>query len=118
MSKLNDLGTKGEDIACEFLINKGYFIIERNFRAEKKEIDIIAYNGNSLVFVEVKTRYGRRSGFPEEAVTPRKQAHIKIAAERYLMCHPEYTRYRIDVISIITEAGSPIEITHFEDAFC
>lgn len=117
MSKHNELGKKGEQIAVEFLIKKGHQILARNFYHEHKEIDIISSVGNLLVFSEIKTRSSLRYGYPEESVTLAKQALIKSAAEYFWELNPQYERCRFDVISIILSEEAIGQIRHFEDAF-
>lgn len=117
MDKHTEIGKKGEQIAVNFLKNKGYEILSLNWRSGKKEIDIIAVCGNEIVFTEVKSRSSFRMGFPEEAVHPHKQALLKAAAESYLESNPNTRMIRFDIISILMPPGSPVEILHLEDAF-
>jgi len=117
MAKHNETGIKGEEIAENFLQTKGYKILHRNWRWEKKEVDIIAETNGLLVFIEVKTRSASHFGFPEDAVGHYKQDYLKIAAEEFLHQYPIYTQIRFDIISIITQQGLIKEIVHFEDAF-
>lgn len=112
------LGKRGEEIAVDYLQKKGYRIVERGFRLFRGELDIIAYDGKTLVFVEVKTRAGTEFGLPEEAVTPAKQSQIKRIAQGYLierrLGDPDC---RFDVLSILIKGDREQIITHFEDAF-
>lgn len=95
------LGTIGENLACEYLVNHHYTIIERNFRKRYGELDIIAVKDKILIVVEVKTRIGRKFGLPEESVTPRKLHEVTQTAAYYKLLHPELPdRMRIDVIAI------------------
>ena len=95
------LGKLGEDIACELLLKSGYKILERNFTTKVGEIDIVAQDGNSLVLVEVKTRFPGQFSLPEEAVTPFKIRHIARAGEYYQLLHPNnLDGPRIDVVAI------------------
>ncbi len=95
------LGKIGEDLAVEYLRKHGYRILERNFKKRYGELDIIALDGKTLVFVEVKTRIGREFGKPEEAVTPWKLREVIQTAHFYKMLHPELPEsLRIDVIGI------------------
>lgn len=116
MSKLNQLGNKGESIAKLFLSKKGYKILHTNFRFQHKEVDIICLDKDTLVFCEIKTRTSKMFGFPEDAVTQKKRCYLKQCAEIYMLNHPEYTKLRFDVISIIHNKITE-EITHIEDAF-
>ena len=117
MGKHNDLGRNGEILAVQFLKDKGHFILQTNYRSTHKEIDIISLEKDVLVFSEIKTRSSFRMGFPEEAVTRRKQNLLKAAATDFLESHPGYQKIRFDVISILTKNKRIGEIRHFEDAF-
>lgn len=117
MSKHNEIGTNGELIAVNFLKNKGYIILETNWRSGKKEIDIIAEIGDTIVFVEVKTRSNFNFGYPEEAVDERKKSLIKSAAEDYFLACPSQKLLRFDIISILQQQNTTKEIVHLEDAF-
>jgi len=112
------LGKKGEEIAVDYLKKKKFRIVERGYRLFRGELDIIAYDKATLVFVEVKTRTGTEFGLPEEAVTPAKQNQIKRIAQGYLMERglgdPDC---RFDVLSILIHGDDGPVITHFEDAF-
>jgi putative endonuclease len=113
------LGSQGEDLAAKFLLREGYNILERNVRLGRGEIDIIARDGDTIAFVEVKTLRKTSEIFrPENNVTHDKQRHLIAAARRYMATHrdPE-AYYRFDVVSIVLpETGKP-EIKLFRDAF-
>lgn len=112
MSSSRRLGQHAEDLAAEFLLAKGYTLITRRHHAAHQEIDLIALDGDVLVFVEVKQR-SRAGGFAEFALTPRKQAHLIRAARHYLMEIGDGERtYRFDLIAI-----DPSGIRHYEAAF-
>jgi len=118
MAKHNETGLKGEQLAELFFSKKGYIIVARNWRSGHKEIDLIMHWGEWLVFAEIKTRRGLGFGFPEEAVTPAKQALMRTAAEAYLETHPEFDKVRFDVLSIVlNNRDEAIEMLHLEDAF-
>ena len=117
MSKHIHLGKSGENVACKYLQEKGHQILEQNFRFNHKEIDVISLDGDVLVFSEIKARSNYVFGFPEEAVTLKKQTFLKVAAEQYCLQHPSYQKVRFDVISIIIQSETVKEIIHFEDAF-
>jgi putative endonuclease len=117
MSKHNETGLKGEQIAEKFLRAKGYTILHRNWCSGKKEIDLVARKSDVLVFVEVKTRSSVHHSFPEEAVGARKQAYLKTAAADYLDQFPGYLKIQFDVVSVHLQGASGQEIVHFEDAF-
>lgn len=116
-------GDLGEQIAADFLEAKDYRVIERNYRFNREEVDLICfqpsadYQGGELVFVEVKARRGLGYGRPEEAVTPDKQKAIMRVAEAYLHeTRLDGALVRFDVIAVVLGDGDP-EIEHFENAF-
>ncbi len=119
MSKARiNLGKQGEDIATTYLQTHGLIILERNYRQKSGEIDIIARDGEWLVFVEVKTRTSLRFGQPYEAVTQRKQSQISLVALDYITrknCNN--TPIRFDVVSIILPVSGTPEITHLPSCF-
>jgi putative endonuclease len=110
-------GTIGENFAVDFLQKKGYRILQRNYRFEHGEIDIIAEDGNVLVFVEVKARRSKEFGEPEDAVTPRKREKIRSTANGYLFENNiEDKECRFDVIAVDYQ-DDRTEIRHIKDAF-
>ncbi len=108
------VGAWGEQAAAAYLTVKGYQVVPRNLRTPHGEIDILAMHGNLSVFVEVKARTSARLGPPEIAVGPRKQAHMRAAAEFYAQQNA-INHWRIDVIAVEKIDGQP-RITHFENA--
>ncbi|HRO43009.1 MAG TPA: YraN family protein [Flavipsychrobacter sp.] len=117
MSKHNETGVKGEQIAEKFLQEKGYTVLHKNWCFGKKEIDLVTLKDDVLVFVEVKTRSSIGFSFPEEAVDFRKQAYLKAAAEAFLDQFPNYQKVQFDIVSIHLHHDRVKEIVHFEDAF-
>lgn len=116
MAQHNKLGKEGEEIACAHLREKGYKIIERNWRFGKLELDIIARIKAWLVVVEVKTRASDYHGDPEDFVTRAKQKHIIKATNEYIMQKDLDLETRFDIVSvIINEKETKIE--HIEEAF-
>ena len=117
------LGQEGEQLAAAYLLNKGYRIIERNYRFHRNEIDIIALHGRTLCFVEVKTRLSSAKGHPAEAVTLPKQHEILKAARAYLALYADgECDCRFDVVAIQVQRMeqqriSEFVIDHFADAF-
>ena len=110
-------GAQGEAAAVDYLLKKGYRILERNFRFERGEIDIIAEDCNQLVFVEVKARRSKLFGDPEEAITEAKCKQLWKVAEGYLFEHDlDDSSCRFDVVAIEYEKNVPV-IRHIEDAF-
>lgn len=117
MSNRRTKGTAGEDVAVDYLVKKGYHILERNFRFERGEIDIIAADGEDLVFVEVKARRSTSFGEPEDAMTPAKCDQIRKVAEGYLFRRNLDDQHcRFDVIAIQYQKNVPV-IRHLIDAF-
>ena len=112
------LGHCGESIAAGFLEKKGYTIIEKNYRTPYGEIDLMANQGDTIVFIEVKTRASSTLGPPEISITRRKAEHMRYAAEYYIQEHPDLRNdWRIDVISVqMQENETPPLIVHFENA--
>lgn len=111
------LGRRGERAAEKYLRRNGYRIVARNFRAAGAEIDLVAMDRETLVFVEVKTRRSRDAGAPEEAVDERKQKQIRRAAELFA------TRYRADEVTMrfdiiaVDASGKRLEIELLRNAF-
>ena len=116
MADHNDLGKLGEEIAVQYLLDKGYKILERNWYNIHKEVDIIAKDGQDLVIVEVKTRQNNEFGDPDIAVTKRKQRMLIAAANAYIFKNSLDYNTRFDIISIVLNGDNP-EIDHIEDAF-
>lgn len=108
------IGTEYEELACEYLLRHGYKILERNFRCRQGEIDIIAKDGDYLVFIEVKYRRNGLEGDPAEAVDYRKQARILRTARFYM----NYTRISEDVpcrFDVVAVLGKDVRL--IKDAF-
>lgn len=109
-------GRNGEDIACSFLLQNGYTVVERNYRVKGGEIDVIAIKNDELVFVEVKTRSSLQYGYPEESVSRQKKIRVTRAARQYLGKYPVLPLYRFDIIAIhIVSAQSVPCVSHFEN---
>lgn len=105
-------GNSAEYLAERFLIEKGYQILDRQFLTRLGEIDLIAKDGDEVVFVEVKARRTTEFGYPEESVTPQKLRKIGMTAELYLRTQKlPNVPYRVDVVSILLNQ-SPPEIVH------
>lgn len=117
MAKHNKTGKEGELLAKQYLVQKGYLILHTNWRHSHCEVDIIARLGNLLVFVEVKTRSTNFFGYPEEAVTRRKQLLLAKAATAYTETIYPDAVIRFDVISVTLTSRQQPEIYHIEDAF-
>lgn len=117
MATHNDIGTKGEILAREYLEGKGYNIREINWRSRRAEVDLIAFNDSTLIFVEVKTRTGNFYGEPEDFVDSAKQSLLTFAAEEYLYRINYNDEIRFDIISILFDKFDNHTINHIEDAF-
>ena len=111
------LGKTGEDLACRELERRGYAIVARRYRQRYGELDIVARDGPTLVFVEVKARADHEFGSAAEAVTPMKQRRLTRLATEYLMRHHlQECPCRFDVVSIHFDAAMP-EIEIIQNAF-
>ena len=111
-----ELGKSGEDIAVALLEEKGYLILERNWRLGKEEIDIIARDGNFVVIVEVKTRASNIFAEPETSVTKNKQRILVRTANAYVHYTRQHGEVRFDIITILIRPGEEV-INHIVDAF-
>ncbi|MBM4135352.1 MAG: YraN family protein [Nitrospira sp.] len=114
---MKSLGCKGEDLAITFLKAKGYTIIARNYKTPIGEIDIIAKDGRTIVFIEVKTRRSNSFGLPFESVTKRKRQKLQKLALLFLKKQEVEFPVRFDVVSIVYTDNGKKEIEHIPDAF-
>jgi putative endonuclease len=112
------LGKLGEEVAEKYLQKKNFRIVEKGYRLQRGEIDLVAYDGNTLVFIEVKSRGPEALGFPEESVHSRKQKQLRKIAEGYLvMNNIDDVECRFDVISLLFDEMGDYSLTHYRDAF-
>lgn len=116
MAQHNELGKKGEQLAIDFLIDKGYKILEKNYRYLKAEVDIIVQKNNVLAAIEVKTRSSAYFGNPEEFVNPKKIKLLLSAIDYYVVEKDLDVEVRFDIIAIITNKKET-KIEHLKDAF-
>ncbi|PID40195.1 MAG: YraN family protein [Proteobacteria bacterium] len=117
LNRQQEFGRRSERLAAVYLKRKGYRILETNFRCSSGEIDIIAREKKTIVFVEVKARSSRKFGSPKAAVTPAKQRKISMAALAYLKQSRQLdARARFDVVAI-DAAGGKTDIELVENAF-
>ena len=116
MAEHNEKGEKGEQIAANYLITKGYVVLETNWRFKNLEADIIARKGNTLVVAEVKTRSTDFFGDPETFVNRQKQQNIIRAANAYVQYRSLDVDVRFDIISVILNDTTQ-KVNHIEDAF-
>lgn len=116
--KRRETGALGERIACEFLGKNGYDILEKNYRCPDGEIDIIAKQKDTLVFIEVRTRKSRLFGSPEESITQVKKERLRALAEHYGQNHDNLPlTWRIDVVAIqMDDSGKVSRIELVENA--
>ena len=116
MAEHNDIGQAGEDLAVKWLEEKGYEVLERNWRFGREEIDIIAKKDDMLIVAEVKARTGNFFGEPEEFVNRQKQTNLIKAANVYVERKGLELEVRFDIIGVIF-SGKNHKINHIEDAF-
>jgi putative endonuclease len=114
-----ELGRLGEEVAVQYLKARGWSILGRNIRQGRREVDVIAFRGHVLAFVEVKCRRSRRYGHPLEAITRAKRQEIARVARSWLQRRPlpPGTLVRFDAISVLWSEGAPTEVLHLPDAW-
>ncbi|WP_177761314.1 YraN family protein [Flavobacterium sp. I3-2] len=117
MAEHNDLGQLGEDLAVSFLEEKQYQILERNYRFQKAEIDIIAQIEDVLVVVEVKTRTSVAFGLPQDFIKPAKIKLLVKAINQYIVDKDLNLNVRFDIVAIHKNTKGIFDIEHIEDAF-
>jgi putative endonuclease len=112
------LGTWGEETAARFLVDKGFRILDRNWHASHGELDLVAQEGETLVFVEVKARHRHDFGSPEEAITPAKQRKLRKTAWTYLQeSNMIDVDFRFDVVAIDQgPSGEVARLEHYVNA--
>jgi putative endonuclease len=114
------LGDAGERYAERLLSDRGWRIIDRQWRGTRGEIDLVALDGEVLVVIEVKTRRGSAFGAAEEAVSPAKAARLVALATEYIATHPAFTDHlwRVDLVAITLDGRGAVErVTHIPNAF-
>jgi putative endonuclease len=116
MAKHNELGKKGEQLAVDFLVKKGYHIRDKNWRFQKAEVDIIAQKNSTLAVVEVKTRTGIDFGNPQDFVKPKKIKLLVMAIDEYVNSKDLDVNVRFDIIAIVKNEKS-YTLEHLKDAF-
>ncbi len=106
-----NLGDSGERVAALFLEQRGYKIVERNYRTRSGEIDLVAEDADGLAFVEVRTRRGGGMNVPEESLTPRKRERLISMAQEFLSQREEFAEraWRIDFVAIELERGGKVK---------
>lgn len=117
MTDRKALGERGEALAAEHLVAAGMQIVCRNWRCRYGEIDLIVRDGNTVAFVEVKTRTGLGYGLPTESVTPEKQARIRRLAAMWLAEQPGWVEVRFDVVAVLLQRGFAPVVEHLPAVF-
>jgi putative endonuclease len=118
MAAKDILGRLGETLAADHLARLGLIIVERNWRCSQGEIDIVARDGDELVFVEVKTRSSVAFGHPLESITAVKFARLRRLAAAWCAEHPaKYERVRVDAVAVIAPPGRAPQIEHLKRVF-
>lgn len=116
MAQHNELGKQGEQLAVDFLLENGYEIVERNFRFDKAEVDVIAKKKEVLAIIEVKTRSTVDFGNPQDFLKPKQIQRIVKAVDEYVTVNKLDVEVRFDIIAIIKN-GKQFDIEHLENAF-
>lgn len=118
MAAKDELGRWGERLVAEHLSGQGYTVLERNWRCEQGEIDLVLQHGDETVFVEVKTRSGTAFGHPFEAITVAKLARLRRLAGAWCEQHgSSRRRIRIDAVAVVAPPGAAPVIEHLEGIF-
>ena len=113
-----ELGRHGERIAAAYLARAGLRVLDRNWRCREGELDLVARDGDALVFCEVKTRKGTGFGHPAEAVTAAKRRRLRQLAAAWLVAHDEHAPdLRFDVVGVHVPAAGPARVVHLRNAF-
>ncbi|MDH7912284.1 YraN family protein [Winogradskyella sp. SYSU M77433] len=116
MAQHNELGKKGEQLAVDFLLKNSYEILERNYRFDKAEVDIIAQKDDILAIIEVKTRSSIDFGNPQDFVKPKQIKNLVKAVDEYITENDLDVEARFDIVAIVKE-NSKFQIEHLENAF-
>ncbi len=111
-------GTRGEDLALEYLIGQGYNLVQRNWRSRSGELDLVMRDGDCLVIVEVKARQGDAAGRAEQAISRVQGRRLLNAGEWFMQQHPEYADlfWRCDLVAITYRDDGPPEVQHYVNA--
>lgn len=116
MAQHNDFGKQGEQLAADFLENKGFTILKRNYRFNRAEIDIIAFKDEFLVAVEVKTRSSSYFGDPQDFVKPDQIRRLVMVINHFAEENSIAAEIRFDIVAIVQQKKTT-QIQHFENAF-
>ncbi|MBQ8047519.1 MAG: YraN family protein [Prevotella sp.] len=115
MARHNEIGKWGEDVAAAFLQEKGYAIVERDWRSGHRDLDLVARDGDRMVFVEVKTRQDGSYASPAYTLNQRKLSNVAQAIHHYIHTKNIVEDFRVDIIIVAGSPGKTPEITHLED---
>ena len=115
MAAHNELGKWGEDLAARYLQQRGYVVVERDWRLGHRDIDIVALDGDTAVFVEVKTRRNRMFGEPEDAIDYRKRQSLLAAINQYVRMRRINCEIRFDIVTVVGTMDGEPEIDHIKD---
>ena len=116
MAQHNELGKKGEQLAVDYLLKNNYAIVERNYRFDKAEVDIIAKQKDILAIIEVKTRSTSDFGDPQDFVKPKQIQRLVKAVDEYVTENDLDVEVRFDIIAIV-KSGKSYDTEHLENAF-
>ena len=117
MAEHNDFGNLAENLAADFLVQKNYKILIRNFRYQRAEVDIIAEFEDLIVVIEVKARSYNALVEPQEAVTKKKIKAILLCSDFFMKENQIDKEVRFDIITVVPNESGKLEINHIEDAF-
>lgn len=117
MAVHNQRGREGEQVAVNFLLERGFTILHRNWTWGHLEVDIIALKGEVLHFIEVKLRNTNRFGYPEASVGKQKLRFLMRAADQFLNIHKQYKKIRFDIVAITAPENMEPEIFFIEDVY-
>lgn len=116
MDKHLEVGKIGEDLAAKFLVDKGYKIVEQNYKTKYSEIDLVAQNGKDLVFVEVRTKIGENFGTPEDTLNNKKLSKVRFNALSYVAFKKWQGSIKIDAICIVLKPDyTVLRLNHYEN---
>lgn len=113
----NDTGKAGEKAAVRFLEQQGYEILDENWTYGKSEVDIVALQSNTIIFIEVKTRSSVAFGMPQDFVSAAKQRQLEKAAQAYIEIMDHKGEIRFDIVAVLITKDNQFKINHIEDAF-
>lgn len=114
MAAHNELGTWGEEWASAYLRERGYVILERDWRSGHRDLDIVALDGDEVVFVEVKTRSSHFLADPFHTISDKKKLNIRRSVAHFMRSHPQYHRARFDIIILVGSLGQRPEVQYYE----